>query len=43
MSRAFSTVGEKSNAYRILLGKLEGNRPVGILTLGGKITLKWFL
>jgi hypothetical protein len=29
MGRACSTHGEKRNAYRILVGKLEGRRPLG--------------
>jgi hypothetical protein len=29
MGRACSTNGEKRNAYRILVGKQEGNRPLG--------------
>jgi hypothetical protein len=29
MGRAWSTNGEKRNAYRILLGKAEGKRPLG--------------
>jgi hypothetical protein len=29
MGRAFSTNGEKRGAYRILLGKREGRRPIG--------------
>jgi hypothetical protein len=29
MSRAYSTNGEKRNAYRILVGKPEGKRPLG--------------
>jgi hypothetical protein len=30
MGRACSTIGEKRNVYRILVGKLEGKRPLGI-------------
>jgi prepilin signal peptidase PulO-like enzyme (type II secretory pathway) len=30
MGRACSTMGEKRNAYRILVGKPEGKRPLGI-------------
>jgi hypothetical protein len=26
---ACNTIGEKRNAYRILVGKLEGNKPLG--------------
>jgi hypothetical protein len=29
MGRAYSTNGEASNAYRILVGKREGKRPLG--------------
>jgi hypothetical protein len=29
MGRACSTNGEKKNAYRILVGKQEGKRPLG--------------
>jgi hypothetical protein len=29
MGRACSTHGEKRNAYRILMGKPEGKRPLG--------------
>jgi hypothetical protein len=29
MGRACSTSGEKRNVYRILVGKLEGKRPLG--------------
>jgi hypothetical protein len=32
MGRACSTNGEKLNAYRILVGKPEGKRPLGKLT-----------
>jgi hypothetical protein len=30
MARACSTNGDKQNSYRILVGKLEGKRPLGI-------------
>jgi hypothetical protein len=29
MGRVCSTIGEKRNAYRILVGKPEGKRPLG--------------
>jgi hypothetical protein len=29
MDRACSTNGEKGNAYRVLVGKPEGKRPLG--------------
>jgi hypothetical protein len=29
MGRACSTIGEKRNAYRALVGKTEGKRPLG--------------
>jgi hypothetical protein len=29
MGRAYSTYGEKTNACRILVGNLEGKRPLG--------------
>jgi hypothetical protein len=29
MGRAYSTSGEKRNAYRILMGNLEGESPLG--------------
>jgi hypothetical protein len=29
MGRAFSTNGEKKNAYRIFVGNPEGKRPLG--------------
>jgi hypothetical protein len=42
MGRACSTIGEKRNAYRILVGKLEGKRPLGI-HICGTIILRWIL
>jgi hypothetical protein len=30
MGRAYSTHGEKRTAYRVLVGKAEGKRPLGI-------------
>jgi hypothetical protein len=31
------------NAYRVLVGKSEGKRPVGALDVGGRIILKWIV
>jgi hypothetical protein len=36
-------VGEKRNAYRILVGKPEGKRPLGRLRNGWWTILKWIL
>jgi hypothetical protein len=41
MGWACSTNGEKRSAYRILLGKPEGKRPLE--RLGKRIILKWIL
>jgi hypothetical protein len=40
MGRACSTNGEKRNAYRILVGKPEGKRPLGREDVGGWTILK---
>jgi hypothetical protein len=34
---------EKRNAYRVLVGKLEGKRPLEELGIDGNIILKWIL
>jgi hypothetical protein len=34
---------EKKNAYRILVGKPDGKRPLGRLDVDGRIILKWIL
>jgi hypothetical protein len=36
-------MGAKRNAYRILVGKPEGKRPVGRPNLSGWTILKWIL
>jgi hypothetical protein len=36
-------MGEKRNAYRILVGEPKGKRPLGRLRVGGRIILKWIL
>jgi hypothetical protein len=43
MGRACSTNGAKRNAYRIVVRKPEGKRPLGRLDVGGWIALKWIL
>jgi hypothetical protein len=42
MSRSCSTNGEKRNAYRILVGKPEGNKSLEDLDVDDAI-LKWLL
>jgi hypothetical protein len=42
MDKACSTNGEKRNAYRILVGKPEGKRPL-VRLRHGWIILKWIL
>jgi hypothetical protein len=36
-------MGEKRNSYRVLVGKSEGNRPVGYLEVSGGMILKWIV
>jgi hypothetical protein len=36
-------IGEKRNAYRILVGNPEGKRPLGRPDVGGWTILKWIL
>jgi hypothetical protein len=36
-------IGEKRNAYRVLIGKIEGMIPPGRPDAGGWIILKWTL
>jgi hypothetical protein len=43
MGRAYSTNGEKKNAYRRLVGKPEEKRPLGRKDVGGWTILKWIL
>jgi hypothetical protein len=43
MGRAFSTNGEKRNAYRILVGKPEGKRQLGRPRCRWRIILEWIL
>jgi hypothetical protein len=41
MDRVCSTNGEKMNTYRILVGKLEGKRPLGRPRDRWWIILRW--
>jgi hypothetical protein len=36
-------MGEKRNAYRLLVGKPEGKRLLGVQDIGGWIILGWIL
>jgi hypothetical protein len=42
-ARYVARIKEKSNAYRILVGKSGGKRPLGRLRRRGWIILKWIL
>jgi hypothetical protein len=44
MGRACSTHGARKNAYRVLMGKPEGRRPLGRdLGVDGRVILKWIV
>jgi hypothetical protein len=43
MVMACPSHGAKRNAYRILMGKPQGNRPIGRLDVSGRIAFKWIL
>jgi hypothetical protein len=43
MVRACSTNGQKRNAYRLLVGKPEGERPLGGPRRRCVVILKWIL
>jgi hypothetical protein len=43
LARYVARTGEKRKAYRIFLGKPEGERPLENLDVGGWIILKWIL
>jgi hypothetical protein len=43
MGKHVLRMGEKRNAYKILVGKPEGKRPLGRPRLGGRIILRWIL
>jgi hypothetical protein len=34
-------VGERSGAYRVLVGQPDGYKPLGRLGIDGRIILKW--
>jgi hypothetical protein len=42
-ARDAARMGEKGTAYRILIGKPEGTRPLGTHTRRWMIVLKWIL
>jgi hypothetical protein len=41
MGRTCGTYGERRGAYRALVGKPEGRRPLGSPGVDGRIILKW--
>jgi hypothetical protein len=36
-------MGDKTDAYKVLVGKPEGKRPLEYLDVRGRIILKWIL
>jgi len=42
MGRACGMYGERRSAYKFLVGKLKGKRPLGIPRLDGRIVLSGF-
>jgi hypothetical protein len=36
-------MGEGRGVYSVLIGRPEGNRPLGRPSVGGRITLRWTL
>jgi len=43
MARSLACMGEMSKAYKILVGKPEGKRPLEHPGTDGRIILKWIL
>jgi hypothetical protein len=41
MGGACSTYGERRSAYRVLVGKREGDSPLGRSYVDGRIILRW--
>ena len=40
-SGAFGAMGDRRNAYRVLMGRIEGRRLLGRPRLGGRIISEW--
>jgi hypothetical protein len=43
LAERVARMGEKNNTYRLLVGKLDGKRPLGDQEVGGWIKLGWIL